>query len=153
MFDRHEKVQSWVPPAALYDRLNLKRFKKPAAFMAELIHAKVTGLRNILYVHDVIAHDGQILCGWTLEKRLTLLRELYPDGKIEETHRDLGDGLRIARSFKTNFLKYYNDIIGNPEDEGVVLKRIDSVLLNPLKNGLNGGWQLKVRRPHKNYAL
>ena len=151
VFDRHQKVQAWMMPDETRDAFSFSG--KPFALAAELIHNKVKGVRNKVYVFDIMAHDGITLVGTKFKDRMSLLRTLYPGGTIEPTHRDMGGGAWIARTFTDGFAAFYESIVPNPMDEGVVLKRLNAPLCNLYREGANGSWQQKCRKPTKNYRF
>ncbi|CAM6055322.1 unnamed protein product [Sphagnum tenellum] len=67
--NRHrEEHKLWTPTAA-----NIADFAKLPGkgwyvFVAELMHSKVPGIKNVNYVHDILVADGKHLTGETFEK-------------------------------------------------------------------------------------
>lgn len=153
-YDRHGQVQKlWRgPPPAMERRIRSALPPGWSALVGEALHSKVPGIRDTLYLFDVLAVGGRTLTGTRLSERLDALKLMFPGGETTPTHRDLGDGLLVARSFKAGFRPLFDSIIGNPEDEGLVMKDPGATLSNPFKEGSNAGWQAKCRKPTKNYS-
>lgn len=152
-WDRHGNVQrAWKPKAALIERI--RDFMPDGAFAleGELMHNKVPGIRDTLYVFDILALRGDTLSGTTFRERYEILKALVPGGQLMPTHRDMGSGLWIARTFLTGHSKLYHDVIKQPENEGIVVKQPGAKLSNMLREGLDNGWQAKCRKPTKNYS-
>jgi hypothetical protein len=117
-------------------------------FVAELLHSKVSGLRDINYIHDILVDDGEYLLGSTYAQRYARLLMLFLKGKTEQTvsHYVLNDHTWLARNHKGDFLELF-DSLTRPEDEGLVLKNTMSKLTT--KN--DKAWSVKHRRATKNF--
>ena len=126
-------------------------------FVAELLHSKVPGLRNINYVHDVLVADGILLVGETFSARQDRLATLLLKGKKGKaremlTHWELSPTLWLAKNFHGDFRTIFDKMV-RPEQEGLVLKNPNAPLTTCLRQTDNSAWQVKVRRPHKNYSF
>lgn len=123
-------------------------------FVAELMHSKVPGLRDINYINDILVADGERLDGTTFSDRQEILRKLFLNGDEEETisHYVLDDNAWLAKNHTAGFSTLFSGI-DKPEHEGLVLKNPKSVLLPCIKPTANAGWSVKLRRPTKNYAF
>lgn len=123
-------------------------------FVAELMHSKVPGLRDINYINDILVHNGDYLVGTTFEYRAELLKKLFLKGDEQETvsHYIVDDNLWLAKNHKVDFKKMWDEI-ENPEDEGLVCKNPNAELKVCSKSGANTDWQIKCRKPTKNYSF
>jgi hypothetical protein len=125
-------------------------------FVAELIHSKVPGLRDINYVHDVLVLGGEYLVGMSQADRHAKLVELFDATSYPETysHWVIDDYTWVARQFEqgSDFKAMY-DAINRPEDEGIVLKKPNQRLGVCARETSNNSGMLKARKAHKNYAF
>ena len=58
-----------------------------------------------------------------------------------------------APTYINNFQSLYNDIVDTDLYEGLVLKRKNARLSLGLNEKNNNDWQIKCRKPTKNYAF
>lgn len=130
--------------------------EKWEVYVAELLHSKVPGIRNELYIFDLIVSGGEHLTGTTLSQRALMLRERFgADGKESA---GLG-ALRIAPFIQLadalprgEAAKLWRGDCLQPEDEGFVFKNPRAPLVACLTATANSSWQVKCRRPTKNYS-
>lgn len=121
---------------------------------SELLHKKVKGgHQDTLYVHDILVFKGEDLVGETYEDRYKILLSLF-DFKDEgdPSHWVVNRNLWISKWIYSGFRQVF-DSITDPEDEGLVLKNPKARLKFCNKPGSNSGWQIKCRKPHKNYSF
>jgi len=59
----------------------------------------------------------------------------------------------MVKSFESDFVKLYNDIIKIDMLEGWVLKRKSGKLERGTREKNNVGWSIKCRKPTKNYMF
>lgn len=124
-------------------------------FVAELMHSKIPGLRNINYVHDILVANGEYLVGKTFEQRQEILYTLLKKkNKSREllSHFEISPTLWLAKTFQGDHRALY-DKLERPEYEGLVLKNPKATLDLCLKEKDNASWQVKVRKTHKNYSF
>ena len=123
-------------------------------FVAELMHSKVPGLRDINYINDILVADGERLDGGALAARQEILKKLFLKGGEEETisHYALDDHAWLAKNHSGGFAGLFAGI-DKPEHEGLVLKNPKAVLLPCSKQKANAGWSVKIRKATKNYAF
>ena len=123
-------------------------------FVAELLHSKVPGLRDINYVHDILVMDGEYLVGSTQEQRQDILHDLFIKGGEEETlsHIVINPNLWLAIEYEEDFVNLF-DSLSKPEDEGIVLKDPKRPLALCSRSSSNSLGLLKCRRPHDNYSF
>lgn len=119
-------------------------------YVAELLHSKTPHIKDQLYIFDQIVSDGVHLVGTTFFQRQQALRERWPDQVKEPTQLRVHKYVSLAKNFKSGFVRLFDHL--QPEDEGLVLKRPNALLLPCFKEGANSGWQVKSRVPHKNYG-
>ena len=121
-------------------------------FVAELLHSKVPGLHNINYLHDILVHDGDYLVGVSQEDRQNILYDLFIRGGEQETHSHyvINPNLWLAIEYEADFARLF-DKLTLAEDEGLVLKKPDSVLTFCSRQSANSSGQVKVRRAHTNF--
>ena len=158
MWDRHQEALKWQPSPAIVDRVQkaISPDKSSAAVVAELLHAKVAGgPRNTLYFHDIVAFGGESLIGWTHQDRQALLEKVFPGGEQALTHFDLGDGFWRVRNYPKDSKALFAALMarGLAEDEGVVMKNPLAKLTPMNRQSSNAEWQVKSRKPHKNYSF
>jgi len=156
--NRHEDEHKlWQPkPAHLQDFVKLPG-KGWYVFVAELLHSKVPGIRDVNYVHDILVADGVQLAGTRFDQRQERLSWLLLNrkrGKSREmlTHWEITPTLWLAKNYVNGFGDLF-DRLDRPEHEGLVLKNPAGTLSMCLREGDNSGWQVKCRRPHKNYSF
>lgn len=146
----------WKPKKHNFDFFK-GRSDKWNVYVAELLNDKTPSIKDHLYIFDQIVHNGVHLVGTNLIERHALLHEqlMTPDAKEEADLYRLGVGVSIAR----NLTRGFRDVFGQdgknlkPEDEGLVLKSPTMKLDPCFKQTANNGWQVKVRKLHKNYGF
>lgn len=123
-------------------------------FVAELLHNKVKGIKNVNYVHDILVADGEHLIGMTQDERQDLLHEaLLPDDAPETpTHYVVSPSLWIPVEYESGFSKFYGSLTSD-EDEGIVMKDPRQTLAYGGRASSNVVGQTKCRKYHKNYSF
>lgn len=115
--------------------------------VGELLHSKVPGIRDTLYLFDILVHNDHPLDGHALRERAKLLHSLWPE-KLGHQFNVVDDRLWTANLIAGNALPLFRSLTA-PEDEGVVLKD-PTAPLGPCYHQVNNqGWQVKCRRPTK----
>jgi ATP-dependent DNA ligase len=114
-------------------------------------------------IWDILVYENKYLLGETLENRLKLLEKLYPCVSITIGKNKMQcfdhlcctkyENIYKAPSYVNNFSQLYDSIVKTDLYEGIVLKRKDSVLSLGLVENNNSAWQIKCRKPTKNYAF
>lgn len=119
-------------------------------FVAELMHSKVPGMRDINYINDILVADGEYLVGTTFAERQELLSKLFKLGGREHTlsHYVIDDHTWVARNYGGDFDDLF-DRLDRPEYEGLVLKKPNAKLAICSRANANTSWQAKVRMPEK----
>jgi hypothetical protein len=135
---RHnEDHKAWTPTPDII--LFFSQFRN-SIFVFELLHSKGGGVKNTVYIFDLLMYDGKYLVGMSLRERLDILEKL----KIDVPN------ISVAETYTTGFLSIFQNLT-NPLDEGIVLKRPDAPLEMCFRDGTNTSWQVKCRKATKNY--
>lgn len=123
-------------------------------FVGELLHSKVAGgPRDTNYVFDILVADGEYLVGKTLADRLAILDNLFPKSISETTsHRVITPNTWVAKTHTIPARELFQGLRAD-EDEGIVLKNPNATLGYCLRKTSNTDWQVKCRRPHKNFGF
>lgn len=129
-------------------------------FVAEVLHSKFRGMRDTIYIFDIVVSDGEELVGKTFTERQEILHELFDaTDEGDPSHYVINSNVWLARTITANLaaeMKVINALApaeGAPENEGIVLKN-PNARLDPMgKKTSNSGWQVKCRITHANYAF
>jgi hypothetical protein len=131
-------------------------------FVAELMHSKVPGLRDINYIHDILVSDGVSLDGQTFAARQALLWTLFGHEVKEKTstHYVIDKNTWLARNYsgiKGQFdAAHFDDLylsFNKPEIEGLVMKNPKAALQPCYHPSSNSDWQFKCRRATNKYSF
>jgi ATP-dependent DNA ligase len=112
-------------------------------------------------IWDILAYNGEYLIGSTLIERLNLLEKLFPSSKmiVEKDKMKIYAHLCVTKyanvykapTYTTNFEELWKEIVDTDLYEGLVLKRRDAKLSFGFNEKNNNEWQIKCRKPTKNY--
>lgn len=102
-------------------------------------------------IFDVLVYQSQHL-ELTFEERQKLLDELYEGNPYDGYISKIENQLYRVNNFKTNLTQSFGEITKTDMYEGFVLKRPSAPLEIGWRSANNVGWQLKIRKPTKNYA-
>lgn len=153
--NRHkEEHKLWTPNMAKLGAFTNLPGEGWYVFVAELLHSKVPGIRDINYVHDMLVCDGEYLVGVSQSDRHAKLRALFGTDDLSEeySHWVVDDHTWVARQFDQGFKALY-DSLDRPEDEGLVLKMPTAPLQLCTRQASNNAGMLKSRKAHKNYSF
>ena len=104
-------------------------------------------------IFDILVFNGKHLIGSTFEERQNLLDTLYPTTTYFDKYIDkISDSIYRAKNFKSNFTEIWKDLTSIDMYEGFVLKKPTGKLENGFREANNTGWQIKCRKPTKNYS-
>ena len=106
-----------------------------------------------IVLFDILVHNGQYLTGTTFEERQELLASLYPGNSYDDYLYSVSDNVYRVKNFKADFESNYKAITKTDMYEGFVLKRPSGILEYGFRPANNTGWQLKIRKPTKNYSF
>lgn len=122
-------------------------------FVGELLHSKGVGVRDTIYLFDMLVENGQYLIGSSYHERYRKLENLCKfvpgDKSVEHTHSVVAPGVWLATNHAHSFSKWYNSISnmpGKPPIEGLVFKNPSAKLLPCGTASANSKWQQKCRR-------
>ncbi len=131
---------AWEPTEEARDFLG--RFPD-THFVFELLHSKGGGVRDTLYLFDVMTYLGKSLVGTTFADRMVLLGKVVP----------ISSERIIFADVYVDCLTGLYDSLTEELDEGIVLKKLSATLEPCLREGDNDGWQVKCRVRHKNFSF
>lgn len=119
-------------------------------FVVEVMDAKTPGIKDTIYVHDIIVNDGKILERTTFAERQKLLRKIF----TKRTKGGLGyekvtDKVWLAILIKSKFKAIFDSVDDPKVDEGLVLKDPNGKLEPMWRESANSRWQVKCRKPTK----
>jgi len=127
-------------------------------FDGELMHSKTVGLKDRIVLFDVLVLNGQYLIGTKYISRYRQLQMLLGRPSIfeNETPHKLGyrvnQNLWLAKIYTKDLKSRFQKLIHIDEVEGLVLKDPNGLLTPGNAEENNGDWQIRVRKPNKNYA-
>ena len=147
----------WTPTAASTEAFRSLPGKGWYVFVAELLHTKVSGIKDVNYINDILVADGEHLVGMTFKARQDIIYSLFNLSKAKEaySHYVVNPNTWVAKNFQglgTNFRDIF-DGLDQPEDEGLVIKNPNAGLALGSKASSNSSWMVKIRRPTKNYGF
>lgn len=110
---------------------------------------------HVLVLHDVLSVNDTSLVGINYEERYNTLISLF---KIMGRYNDLpilktnSNKVYIFENMTGDFTEMFHRYKSVDMIEGLVVKRVDSLLQTPNRASNNTAWQFKVRKPTKNYT-
>ena len=115
-------------------------------------------LKDRIVLYDILVHNSEFLVGSTYDSRHSLLTSVC--GAPRELEKDTGrgialvakDGLWLAQCFSEDLAARFKDHLDLDEIEGLVLKDPGGKLEFGVSVKNNSAWQIRCRKPHKNYA-
>ena len=103
-------------------------------------------------IFDILVLDGDSLVGKTFEERVVLLDKLYGTKDCEKPYLyGISENIYRVKSYTSNFLDLYNDLVEIDMIEGLVMKRRSARLEAGTSELNNVKSQIKCRKPTKNY--
>jgi hypothetical protein len=152
-WNRHEELhKTWTPdPKSPSCRRLLELPDQWYAIEAELLHNK-TGIKDTLYIFDILA-EGHQLIGTTFEERQDRILNLWTND-VKDEHYDyltIDERLFVAKPLQGSYRAVFDGLTA-VEDEGIVCKKLSAELNACNRADSNGKWQIKCRKPTKNYA-
>jgi hypothetical protein len=106
---------------------------------------------NGFVIFDILVLNGKHLVGTTFLERQQMLDSLYVSKPYDDYIDSVGSSAFRARNFRTDLKGVWEKLTKVQMYEGFVLKRPDGILENGFRESNNTGWQLKIRKPTKNY--
>lgn len=107
---------------------------------------------NKFVIFDILVLNGMHLTGTTYIERYNMLLDLYPEKKdYNEYLYQISENIFIVKYFDKNFFNLYQKLTNIDMLEGLVLKKKYGKLEQGTREKNNTGWQIKCRKPTKNY--
>jgi ATP-dependent DNA ligase len=104
-------------------------------------------------LHDILVHESRYLLGMTLGERQALLDELYPEtAPFDNFIHQVGESAYRIKNLTQDLDVLWKEVVKVGMYEGFVLKRPTAPLDMGFRPNNNSGWQLKIRKPTKNYS-
>jgi len=124
-------------------------------FFTELMHNKLSTIKEVNYIRDMVVDNGEYLVGSKFSERQERLAKLFLKGSepLTLSHHVIDRHTWLARTYEPGigYRKLYNQLV-NPEHEGVVLIDPKIELAMCTRATSNVSWLAKCRRPTKNYT-
>jgi ATP-dependent DNA ligase len=102
-------------------------------------------------IFDIIVYNGKHLKDSTFWERQTLLDSLYEVQKHDQWINKIYENIFRVKNLEENLEQEWKDIVNVEMYEGFVLKKREGKLEQSFKQKNNIGWQVKIRKPTKNY--
>ena len=112
-------------------------------------------------IWDILVYNSEYLIGSTIVQRLELLEKLFPCIRMmveKDKMKTLAhvcftkyDNVYKAPTYIGDFEPLYQEIVDTDLYEGLVMKRKDAKLTFGFNEKNNNEWQIKCRKPTKNY--
>jgi len=112
-------------------------------------------------IFDILVYDNDYLIGTKLIDRINMLDKMFPETStlVFENQMKSFAHLNVTRyenifkapSYGGDFQAFYKSIVDTDLYEGLVLKRKLSTLSPGFSEKNNSDWQIKCRKPTKNY--
>jgi hypothetical protein len=121
--------------------------------VGELLHSRGVGVRDTVYLHDLLVEDGEYLVGTSYRERYQrlswLCTKVSDAPRIEATHTVVMPGIWLAMNHAHSFEPWFATIRDLPQKdpvEGLVFKDPDVPLMPCGKAKANAKGQAKCRR-------
>jgi ATP-dependent DNA ligase len=146
------------PDSSLYEEIRSLNLNKGTEYWldGELLNNKTTtpAYKNKIVLFDVLHLGRYLFATHDTMQRLELLADIcrHPT-KMEPGGLAFAvtPNIWFAPTFTANFVEEYNRYLAMPEIEGLVLKKKGATLDNLGHSEYEVAWQLRCRKPHKNY--
>lgn len=114
-------------------------------------------------IWDILVWQGKYLIGETVENRLNILYKLFGSSRGYITGAGITmfnhlfvtnvESVFLAPSYLNDFKPLFDEISQVDLYEGLVLKKSDGKLEPGFREKNNSSWQMKTRKPTKNYSF
>ena len=102
-------------------------------------------------IFDILVYSGQHLVGTTFSQRQELLDQLYETQPFDTWISQISSSIFRVNNLQ-NAEEHWENLTQTGMYEGYVFKRKDGKLDLGFNSGNNSGWQIKIRKPTKNYS-
>lgn len=105
-------------------------------------------------IHDILVYESRYLLGMPLQERQELLDVHWPEtAPFDNFIHQVGERAYRIKNLRRGFAELWKEVTKVQMYEGFVLKRPDAPLDHGFRPTNNTGWQLKIRKPTKNYSF
>lgn len=108
----------------------------------EFLHHRTADVKGHLYLFDVLIFRGKLITHFPLRERRKRLEEV---GSLLQA----GDSVTVAQQTRVGKKQLYYESIKSEENEGIVLKKLDSIYPVSDKRCLQNPFWLKVKKLEK----
>lgn len=161
-YNRHGSIKSRF-------KANIAAVPRDSIVVGEYLDKAKTGEGGLKFEHkfvvfDVLRMNGDSLVGFPYRDRLHAINYLFPEQEPKVTASGVifnpftrvratpYPDIYVANTYTEQFHQLFLDVIDTELYEGVVLKRLDAKLEPGSSEENNTRWQVKVRKPTKNYS-
>lgn len=141
-WNRHKEVLKYQPSSELLDELNSLNIPDGTHLDAELLHHKTKNIKHFVYVYDIYRYKNSEVFE-TLEVRRKMIEDIIKEG--------LGH-VQLAKTYSNNFVDLYDKVTVDEENEGLVMKNKNGLIVWNLKTCIEVPWQFKIRKSNGNYS-
>jgi ATP-dependent DNA ligase len=149
-----QKIRNYTLPSALAaEVLSFTPKGVYTVYNVELMHAKTTMVKNVLYFFDVLVWQGMHLLDVDYAERYRIIADLLARRFFPLDLPNVDGKLYIANNIEPcNWDEAWRRAAASPYCEGLVLKRTGAVSRLQVGNreDNNGGFLCRIRKPHKN---
>jgi len=122
----------------------------------EILDAKTKNpdYKGKIVLFDVLQEGSYLFGGPDLLQRYENLKIICKNPQEKEPGGlalKVTPNIWLAETFSKDFVDLFQDFIDNDEIEGLVLKKRNSVIDNVGSKEYEISWQIRCRKPHKNY--
>lgn len=166
--NRHNEPKTRVDKSIDFKSVN--KWDKWMVLSGELMDKSKKGedgnVINGFIMWDILVYKGEYLIGSTTTERLEIMEKewscqrmmITPKGFVEYKHLCYTgiEGIYKSPSYMGGlgyFSKLYDELIVTDAYEGLVIKKANAKLELGFGEKNNSGWQLKARKPTKNYRI
>jgi hypothetical protein len=118
-------------------------------------HSDDPAYKDKFVLYDVLFAGHYLFGGPSYDERYDMLVDICGNPTQREPANEIAlvasDNIWLAETWSSDFAKHYREKIDLPVIEGLVLKKPKSVIDNLGTSGYEITWQLRCRKPSKNY--
>lgn len=138
--NRHKQELKYKPIDSIVEQLNSMDIPNGTQLDGELIHNHTKNVKHKIYLYDIYQIGGMRVSSVFQERR-----------KILEALIKCNQNIELATQYKDDFVNLFKEVTKKEENEGLVMKKLDSMLsFNAIKSP-DVYWQVKIRKPSKCY--
>jgi len=143
-YNRDKKLLNYTPSSEVLVELESLNLPDNTHIDAELLHHKTKHIKNHIYVYDIYQYAGNPIME-PLSGRRQLLTEIFKSKSLNH--------FELATMYESDFIALFYDVIEKEENEGLVIKNLNGKIIWDMKKSPDVWWQIKVRKPNKNYKF